>query len=207
MEWDDLLKQLAVRAPTKLLEETTICPICGKRTLRLSVYRYEVPYFGGILLSSGQCSNCGYKYRDIRLAEARAPRKIEVHVRGERQLRYLLVKAASSSIYIPERRYEMIPGPASTGFITTVEGILHRFQDVLEGLCKSSSDRNPCERERKWLKRAIEGLERFTLVLCDYEGGSTVKGDPDSVVFLPLDRECIEKKPTWLDLLDVVVSP
>jgi zinc finger protein len=150
------------------------------------------------MLTNGQCSNCGYKYRDVRLAEARAPRRIEVYVSGERQLRYLLIKSAGTSVLIPERGYEMIPGPASTGFITTVEGILHRFLDVLQGACKSPVNRDACEREKRWLERAIDGLERFTLVLCDYEGGSIVKGDPDSVVVLPLDWECEEKRPNWL---------
>ena len=193
-----------IREPQLILEETAVCPVCGKRTLKLRFYLYEVSYFGKILLTTGMCSNCGYRYRDVRLAEALEPKKIIVRVEGERQLRYLMVKAASAAVFIPERSYEMIPGPASVGFITTVEGILHRFREVLDVGCSAEdADKELCERERRWLERAIDGLEKFTMVICDYEGGSAVKGEPGYVEELSLDKFCEERRPAWLSPISV----
>ncbi len=185
-----------IKEPVLLYEGVINCPVCGKNTLKLREYLYEVPYFGRILLSSGVCSNCGYRYRDVRLAEVTRPKKIVVRVEGERQLRYLLVKSAYAYLAIPEKGYEMIPGPASTGFISTVEGVLHRFMEALEVACSDRWDES-CREHKEWLERAIEGLERFTLVICDYEGASKVVGE--DVLETEIDKECLDKKPEWLE--------
>lgn len=197
---EEMLGAVGASGPQLLSDEILVCPVCGRRTFRVKSYLYEVSYFGKLLITTGECSSCGYKFRDIRLAEASEPRKITVRVEGERQLRYLLVKSAASAVLIPERGYEMIPGPASMGFITTVEGILHRFREVLEVACKGGdADEELCDAERRWIDRAIDGEERFTLVICDYEGGSAVKGEPEYVIEEPLDKLCLDKKPEWLD--------
>ncbi|MEB3780651.1 MAG: ZPR1 zinc finger domain-containing protein [Desulfurococcales archaeon] len=169
-----------------LFRVTSRCPVCGSYSLIIEEILYEVPYFGKIIISTGKCSNCGYKYSDVRTAESRGPQKIVVKVTGEKELRYLLIKSALASIYIREKGYKITPGPASTGFITTIEGILHRIHEVLEIICKE--DANACREHKKWIKQAIEGKTTFTLVICDPEGTSKVIGD--NVQTTPLDEEC-----------------
>ncbi|MMZ61830.1 ZPR1 zinc-finger domain protein [compost metagenome] len=130
-----------------------------------------------MILSSGTCRSCGFKYRDVRVAEATKPKQIIVRVLGEEQLRYLLVKSALTGVLIPEQGYEIVPGPASTGFISTVEGILHRIMDALEVACRDAPEKKEeCEKHRRWLQEAIDGKRRFTLILCDFEGASKVIG-------------------------------
>ncbi|MCE4598875.1 MAG: ZPR1 zinc finger domain-containing protein [Desulfurococcales archaeon] len=187
---DELISR-STRGPLQLYRAVTRCPSCGSYALEITEYMYSVPYFGNIILSIGTCSSCGYKYRDVRLAEATEPKKIIVKVEGEREVRYLLIKSAMAIIYIPERGYEMLPGPASTGFITTIEGLLHRFLEVLEILCKDKPDNEVCSENREWLKNAIEGKQRFTLIICDNEGTSKVIGD--NVIVTEIDEECREK--------------
>ncbi len=189
----------SVREPILLYEGKARCPVCGRETLQLREYLYEVPYFGRIIITSGVCSNCGFRYRDVRLAETTKPKKIVVRVDGEKELRYLLVKSAYAYLYIPETGYEMIPGPASTGFISTVEGVLHRFREALEIACKDNGEE--CRRHFEWIYEAIEGRRPFTLVICDYEGASRVVGE--NVEEMELDEECLEKKPEWLELKGV----
>ncbi len=189
----------ASKEPVLLARETVRCPACGQRTLELSEYIYEVPYFNKIIITSGTCRSCGFRYRDVRLAEATGPKKIVVRVKGEKQLRYLLVKSAMAAVYIPEKGYEMVPGPASQGFISTVEGILHRFMEALELVCRDSWEREGCRDNKEWLENAIEGREEFTLVICDYEGTSKVLGE--DVEEKPLDEECnriLEKAAPYL---------
>lgn len=195
---EDLTKIFGrVKEPILLYEGTVSCPVCGKRTLKLREYLYEVPYFGRIIISTGKCSNCNYTYRDVRLAETTKPKKIVVPVEGERSLRWLLVKSAYAYLSIPEVGYEMIPGPASHGLISTVEGVLHRFMEALEVACKDrwNVDKS-CRDNKKWLEEAINGRRRFTLVICDYEGASKVVGD--KVIETQLDQECLRKKPEWM---------
>ncbi len=182
------LLEKSKREPVLLVEETVVCPACGKRALHIREYLYEVPYFGKIVLGEGRCSNCGYRYTDVRVAEASNPKKIVVKVKGEKQLRYLLVKSATAAVAIPERGYEMVPGPASVGFISTVEGILHRFLEALSVICRGREEEPGCRENREWLERAIDGKEEFTLIICDYEGTSKVIGE--DVVEDKIDEEC-----------------
>ncbi len=187
---DEIISR-STRRPVKLYTVTVRCPSCGLLSLTISEHLYHVPYFGGIILSAGSCSNCGYRYRDVRLAEATEPKKIIIRVEGERELRYLLIKSAMAAVYIPERGYEMLPGPASTGFITTIEGILHRFIEVLEVLCKERMDSGKCEENKKWLETAIQGKQKFTMIICDNEGTSKVIGEKATTT--KIDEECIAK--------------
>jgi zinc finger protein len=199
---EDVLSKLLRKSgkePVLLAEEKAVCPSCGKPTLVIKEYLYEVPYFGKIVLSEGRCSNCGYKYSDVRVAEVSEPKKIIVKVSGERELRYLLVKSAMAAVLIKEKGFEMIPGPASVGFISTVEGILHRFLEAVFVVCSSQPESVACRENKQWLERAIDGKEKFTLVICDYEGTSKVIGE--NVIETGIDEECMrlyEKSIEWI---------
>ncbi len=184
-----------IKEPVLLYEGIIKCPLCESMSLHVKEFLYEVPYFGPLLISTGKCTKCGYKHRDVRIGVTTNPKKIVVKVEGEKELRYLLVKSAYASIIIPERNYEITPGPASTGFITTVEGVLHRILEALNVVCKDS-EREGCRENYEWLGRAIEGKEDFTLIICDYEGASKVLGD--NVVEIPIDDFCLSKKPEWM---------
>ncbi len=199
---EEYFHEIISRQPVLLFKEKKTCPVCGKNSLELSGYLYEVDYFGSILITQGICRNCGYRFSDVRLAEISKPKKIIVKIYGEKELRYLLVKSAYASVVIVEKGFEMIPGPASTGFITTVEGILHRFLEATETLCKSvknQPEEAKCKEAKEWLLRAIDGDEVFTLVICDFEGASKVVGE--NVIEEDIDEFCKQKKPEWLAYL------
>ena len=179
----------ALEEPVLLARETLRCPVCGAKALEVEEYIYKVPHFGVIILTSGTCRNCGFKYRDVRTAEAGRPKKIVVRVEGEEELRYLVVKSAMAAVKVREQGYEVKPGPASTGFISTVEGLLMRIEEALEIACKDpTADREACRRHREWLAKAREGKAPFTLVICDPEGASKVAGE--KAVEEGFDEEC-----------------
>ncbi len=163
------------RVLAKLSEQRIKCPSCGKETLIVTDYLYEMPYIGRVILSTGKCENCGYKYSDVRLAEAKEPGKIVLKVQHPEDLNALVVRSSSASILVPELGLEMLPGPASEGFITTVEGVLERFLEALEAACNSpDSDQKACEEARRKITEAKEGKRTFTLVVVDPEGVSTI---------------------------------
>ncbi len=172
----------------KLGEMAVRCPSCGREELVLEDYLYDVPHVGRVILTSGRCRHCGYKFNDIRLAEARHPRRLVLRVEGPDDLNALVVRASSSSILIPELGLEMKPGPASQGFITTVEGVLARFLEALHVACSSpDADREACKRKEAEIVEAMRGRRSFTLVLEDPEGVSTVASS--KVVEEPLKTE------------------
>ncbi|BAN90688.1 ZPR1 zinc finger domain-containing protein [Aeropyrum camini] len=203
----DVLERLIAesgKTPIKIAEvDNAVCPACGARAMKISEYLYSVPYFNNIIIGVGECRSCGYRYRDVRLAEATEPKKIIVTVKGEKQLRYLLAKSPLSAVYIPETGLEMIPGAVSVGFITTVEGILHRFHEVAQVACKEGvvdpEDLEKCKGVIKWIEEAIEGRRAFTLVICDFDGLSRVIGEPQYVREEDIDEKCSSLKPGFME--------
>ncbi len=159
----------------KIGEMETTCPACGSKGLVIEDYLYDMPEVGKVILSTGKCRVCGYRYTDVRIAEAKEPRRIIFRVEEPEDLNSLVIRASTATIRIPEIGAEMKPGPAAQGFITTVEGVLHMFKDVLEFLCQEKKDK-VCIAKLEWFKRAIDGGEKFTLIIEDPEGVSMVKG-------------------------------
>jgi len=159
----------------KIGEMETRCPACGSRGLVIEDYLYDMPGVGRVILSTGKCRFCGYRYTDVRVAEAKEPRRIIYRVEGLEDLNALVIRASTATIRIPEIGAEMKPGPAAQGFITTIEGVLHMFRDVLEFLCRDRKDR-VCAEKLEWLNRAIDGKEEFTLIIEDPDGVSVIKG-------------------------------
>lgn len=161
------------------------CPYCGKESLEAVDYLYDVPYLGKVIISVMSCSSCGYKHRDMASLEAGEAMKLKLRVEGERELRYLVIKSASASMRIPEAGLEYIPGPYAQGYITTVEGLLYEFHEAASFLCATQG--TGCG-EVAWIERAIEGKERFTLILCDKDGKSMIYGE--GVEKQGMDDEC-----------------
>jgi len=175
------------RGVSKVSEYTIECPYCGSPNFRVEEYVYEVPVFGKILLSVGSCSACEFKRRDVGVLEERGPKKLVLRVKGERELRYLLVKSARSAVLIPEVALEYTPTLYSYGYITTVEGILYEFQQAALTAC-SGEQSQKCGDILSWLEKAINGEIEFTIVICDYDGLSKIMGE--DVVEVELDDEC-----------------
>jgi len=75
----------------------------------------------------------------------------------------------------------MEPGPASQGFITNVEGILMRFEDIVKTARRWNEDNAEkvaiCDRILEKLKLAIEGEEDLTVIIEDPFGNSMIVSD------------------------------
>lgn len=168
----------------KLREFPLKCPYCGGQ-MNVEVYLYEIPYIGPVLITVMNCPHCGFRRREVSVTEVGEAVKIKVRVTGEEELRYLVVKSSTASVYIPDVGLEYTPGPYAQGVITTVEGILHEFMSALEVICREGGER--CKEVRRWLDNAIEGRASFTLVLCDPEGKSNVFGRVERG---SMDEEC-----------------
>jgi C4-type Zn-finger protein len=56
--------------------------------------------------------------------------------------------------------------------ITTVDGLLEKYIDHLEPLCGETENPERCREVVEWMKRAMKGEERFTLIIEDPSGRS-----------------------------------
>ena len=161
-------------------EEVIRCLNCGEKTLKVMIYAYEVPFFGNILIEAGVCNRCGFRKTDVSLADIGNPKRIILKVESAKELNALVLKSSTALIRIPELGVEITPGPAAPGYITTVEGILHRILDHIPVEC--FDEKNECYNKVRELKEAIEGNRKFTLIIEDPYGRSGVKGKDVEVI-------------------------
>lgn len=149
-------------------------------------YLYEMPLVGKVLIASGTCNYCGYRFSDVRLAEPREPRKIVYNVEKPGDENALVIRASTASIKIPELGVEITPGPASRGYITTIEGIILDVIEKTKFLCSSpDAPKKTCDEKIKELEDARNVAKPFTIIIIDPEGVSAIISD--RVKIIPLN--------------------
>ncbi|MEM1533011.1 MAG: ZPR1 zinc finger domain-containing protein [Desulfurococcaceae archaeon] len=158
----------------KVLEYEFECPMCRSMS-KCSEYLYNIPIVGGVILTSCKCSECGFKHVDVRLIEVSEPRKIMLKVTELEDLNSLVIRSSTASIAIPELGVEVTPGPASMGYITTVEGIILDVLDKTKFICESIQPKPlECGQRIELMEKASRGEIPITLILIDPEGVSTI---------------------------------
>ncbi|HJJ46826.1 MAG TPA: ZPR1 zinc finger domain-containing protein [Methanocorpusculum sp.] len=116
-------------------EVTAPCPDCGKNMT--FVYDTEsIPYFSDILLIGGVCK-CGFRIVDTLILNDREPCMWEMKVSLPEDLNARVIRSSSATFEIPELGIEVKPGPACSGFVSNVEGMLARAEDAVQ--CTLSS--------------------------------------------------------------------
>ena len=151
------------------------CPSCS---LEIE-FRYQtenIPYFSDILIVSATCPHCGYRYVDTQVLQSAEPSRHTFAVRSSQDLAVRVVRSMTASIAIPELGVEIDPGPACTGFITNVEGVLDRIEQVV---IAAEREGDPVQKENARIllgriMQAREGKLAFTLVIDDPSGNSVI---------------------------------
>ncbi|MBR9680360.1 MAG: ZPR1 zinc finger domain-containing protein [Candidatus Altiarchaeota archaeon] len=105
------------------------CPVCTKM-IHFTVID-KIDFMGeGVSLFAFNCE-CGYKGVDIFPEKMNKPRRITFKVNNKNDLNTLVAKSSTGSISIPEIGLSVRPGPASSGYITTIEGVLSRIKQAM----------------------------------------------------------------------------
>ncbi len=169
--------------------ENAVCPACGKKTLRTVIVEKELPHFGRAVIVTSKCSSCGYTHTDVMELEDRGKKVERLRVDSPEKLNYVVVRSSSGRVRIPELELEIHPGPFSNGFITTVEGVLDRFEDATKKFQpESEEERRLKEQALDEIRRAKEGKLTFTLEIEDPRGVSGIL-PPEKVESLRRDDE------------------
>jgi len=162
------------------------CPSCSHEI----EFRYQtenIPYFSDILIISATCPECGYRYVDTQILAAGEPLRYTFAVTSADDLAVRIVRSMTASVSIPELGVEIDPGPACTGFVTNIEGVLDRIEQVVIA-AEREGDPDQKENARRLLGRiaeAREGKLAFTLILDDPMGNSAIISEKAEKV--PLD--------------------
>ncbi|RLI80775.1 hypothetical protein DRP07_08665 [Archaeoglobales archaeon] len=178
------------------------CPACGREVKILSSV-YEVPYFGRILLTSISCE-CGYKHSDSIITEIKEPRRYTIKIESG-NLFTKVIRSSSGTIRIPEVGVDIEPGPASQAFITNLEGILTRVEDIVKVARKWNSDDSEkvkrCNLILEKIDRTLKGEEKLTLILEDPFGNSAIISD-DVFIEKMSEHEASELK-TGITIMEI----
>ncbi len=152
------------------------CPIC-KSQIQTHYKTQDIPYFGEVIILTLICQNCGYKKNDLFSVYEKEPKKYILKVNEEKDLKIKVVRSGACTIKIPEFGTVIEPGVESEGYITNIEGILLRINDILLGLEKNPQDDetlSKIEELKRELEKAKDGKLAFTLILEDPTGNSAI---------------------------------
>lgn len=161
---------------TKILEYDMKCPVCSN-TFKVSDYLYEAPYFGQLIISSGVCSNCGYKWSEERLVNYSEPIRVVYIVNNIDDLNAIVIRSPLAVVKVPELGLELKSSHYSQGYVTTVEGLIRDFYDKLVFLCASSIGGDECSEKIDLLERALRVEHPYTIVIEDSSGVSKILSD------------------------------
>ena len=153
------------------------CPFCLKKTLILREEELDIPHFGKTFVFSMKCEECHFNKSDVEAAERKDPVKITFTVEKEDDLKVRLVKSSEASIKVPGLKIDVRPGPASIGFVSNVEGLLDRFQKIIEGQRDSTDDDSIKKKAKNLLKKLRKvkwGDAPLKIIIEDPSGNSAI---------------------------------
>lgn len=154
--------------------------MCHTKNLVLSEEEKDVPHFGKVFLFSMNCSNCKYSVSDVECAEVHEPSRYIFTIESEKDLNTKVVKSSTAMVKIPQLKMDMSPGPASIGFISNMEGLLKKFEDILVNERDNSEDDESRKEAKNLLKKIWKvkcGDVPLKIVIEDPNGNSAILSD------------------------------
>ena len=151
------------------------CPSCSNEIEYL--YQTEnIPYFSEILIISANCPTCGYRYVNTQLLKSAEPSRYEFSISAAEDLSTRVVRSMGGTVKIPELGVQIDPGPACQGFVTNVEGVLDRIEDIVQSafLWTEDEEKKNAHVLLERIAQARSGTFPFTLILDDPSGNSAI---------------------------------
>jgi zinc finger protein len=160
--------------------ENQPCPVCHKKSLVLTEEEMDIPYFGKTYLFSMACTNCKYSKSDVEAEEMKEPCRITFNVEKEADMKVRVVKSSEANIKIPQLRMSMESGPASDGYISNIEGLLTRFEKIIEDerdLAEDDDVKKYAKNLLKKIRKVKWGEMPLKIIIEDPSGNSAIISD------------------------------
>ena len=157
--------------------EGETCPACLKKTLTLREQEEDIPFFGKTFIFSMNCESCDFEKSDIEAETAKKPMKTTFTIESPEDLKVRVIKSSQATIKIPQMRMSVTPGAASQGYVSNIEGILNRFEKVIEEQRDKTDDKTVRKRAKNLLKKmrnVRSGEERLKIIIEDKSGNSAI---------------------------------
>ena len=181
------------------------CPLCFENALTLREEEREIPFFGKVFLFGMSCSACKYHMSDVESEKEHDPTKQTFTLEKEHDLSVRVIKSSHATVKIPQLKMTVSPGPASIGYISNIEGVLARFEKVVEDQRDNEEDPDVKKKAKVLLKKMWKakcGDFPLKIIIEDPTGNSAIisektvvekiKGKKEDDVELP--KELQEEK-------------
>ncbi|MDO8655954.1 MAG: ZPR1 zinc finger domain-containing protein [Nanoarchaeota archaeon] len=155
------------------------CPFCGEKKMVLREEDMDIPYFGKVFVFSMECEACGTKKSDVEPMEPKEPCRYTLEVTSEDDLNIRVVKSGEATVKIPHV-ITMEPGPASSGYVTNVEGLLQKVKEIVQSTIDVEDDEGAAKKAKnmvKKLNRVMAGQEPIKIIIEDPSGHSAIISD------------------------------
>lgn len=106
----------------------------------------------------------------------REPVRYELKIKSQDDLDARVVRSTSGTIRIPELGVDIEPGPASESFVSNIEGVLERVEDILKTIL-SWGEKEKTERANELLSlidKIKSGVYEITVIIEDPLGNSAI---------------------------------
>ncbi|MBU0929689.1 MAG: ZPR1 zinc finger domain-containing protein [Nanoarchaeota archaeon] len=156
------------------------CPMCNTKNLVLREDTNDIPHFGKVFIFSMTCSKCNYHMSDVECEGINDPSRYTFTIENEKDLNVKVIKSGTATVKIPQLRMDSRPGPASIGFISNMEGLLKKFEDILISERDSAEDNEARTAAKNLLKKIWKvkcGDIPLKIVIEDPNGNSAILSD------------------------------
>jgi zinc finger protein len=166
--------------------------------------RDNIPYFGEIMYITARCQ-CSFRFADTMILSSKEPVRYELSVESQEDLNARVIRSTSGTIRIPEMGIAVEPGTASDSYITNIEGVLQRVQNVLMTASRwVQEDEEKFARSQEllcMLNEVMESKRKITVIIEDPLGNSAIISK--KAVATTLSKEEAEKLNTGMIVFDV----
>ncbi len=150
------------------------CPVCN-RELVTNWVEDNIPFFGEVMHITSRCE-CGFRYADTIILTQKRPVRYELKIKKQDDMDARVVRSTSGTIRIPELGIDIEPGPASESFVSNIEGVLERVEEILQNVMLWD-EKDKTERAKELLS-ALEKIKMgkygVTIVIEDPLGNSAI---------------------------------
>ncbi|DAC60248.1 MAG TPA: ZPR1 zinc finger domain-containing protein [Candidatus Poseidoniales archaeon] len=190
------------------------CPVCSSTgNVNMIAHVDEIPYFGEHTQVTILCHDCGWRQTDFIPAEGKKAGGWSMVLDTEEKLSARVVRSSSCTVAIPELDLQVNPGSNATGYVSNVEGVLNRFQEIINMVERDLASQflSAEEDERATLMDQMATLQHMTLTLGNLGGHDA---EPISLVLLDphghsmiLHPDATERDLTVEELAELPVGP
>lgn len=166
------------------------CPSCSHE-IEYIYQTEDIPYFSELLIISAQCPACGYRYVDTQILKSAEPCCHEFSITTIEDLNVRVVRSMSGTIKIPEFGVQIDPGPACEGFVTNIEGVLDRIENVVKAalLWTEKEENKNAKVLLERIDQARKGNVLFSLIIEDPLGNSAIISEKAQKKPLDINKE------------------